>query len=55
MKSKAFSLIELIFVIVIIGILAAVAIPKIEEARTGAKSEPTKTIQSNKGTSTWDQ
>ena len=34
---KAFSMIELIFVIVIIGILAAVAIPKLAATRDDAK------------------
>jgi general secretion pathway protein G len=33
---KAFSLIELIFVIVIIGIISAVAIPKLFDSRSGA-------------------
>jgi len=37
MKSKAFTLVELIFVIVIIGILAAVAIPKFGNLTSNAK------------------
>ena len=35
---KAFTMIELIFVIVILGILAAVAIPKLAATRTDAKA-----------------
>lgn len=37
MNKKAFTMIELIFVIVIIGILAAVSIPRLAVTRTDAK------------------
>jgi general secretion pathway protein G len=38
MKTNAFTMIELIFVIVILGILAAVAIPKLSATRDDAKA-----------------
>ena len=38
MKKNAFTMIELVFVIVILGILAAVAIPKLAATRDDAKS-----------------
>lgn len=37
MKRKAFTMVELIFVIVILGILAAVAVPKLSATRDDAK------------------
>jgi prepilin-type N-terminal cleavage/methylation domain-containing protein len=41
---KAFTLIELIFVIVIIGVLASVAIPKFKNLTTHAKSSGVKSV-----------
>ncbi|GAX87087.1 conserved hypothetical protein [Lebetimonas natsushimae] len=41
---KAFTLIELIFVIVIIGLLASVAVPKFTHLTTNAKSSSIKSI-----------
>jgi prepilin-type N-terminal cleavage/methylation domain-containing protein len=38
MKKSAFTMIELIFVIVIIGMLAAIAIPKLAATRDDAKT-----------------
>ena len=43
---KAFTIMELVFVIVIIGILAAVAIPKLNVTRTDAKITSAKSIVS---------
>jgi len=42
---KGFSLIELIFVIVILGILSAVAIPKLEQAKDEAVAQQAKEAQ----------
>ncbi|NOQ31579.1 MAG: prepilin-type N-terminal cleavage/methylation domain-containing protein [Helicobacteraceae bacterium] len=42
MKKSAFTMIELIFVIVVLGILAAVAIPKLSATRTDAQISKTK-------------
>ena len=36
-KSRAFTMVELVFVIVIIGILSAVAVPKINASRDDAR------------------
>ncbi len=41
-KSKAFTLIELVMVILLIGILAAIAIPEFYDFRTDAKNAATK-------------
>ena len=38
---KAFTMIELVFVIVILGVLAAVAIPKLSATRTDAQASST--------------
>lgn len=37
LKSRAFTMVELIFVIVILGILSAVAVPKINASRDDAR------------------
>ena len=47
MSKKAFTLIELIFVIVIIGILSAVAIPKFRNLTTNSKKSAEKAIVSS--------
>jgi general secretion pathway protein G len=49
MKKSAFTMIELIFVIVILGILASVAIPKLAATRDDAKTA-TLTTQIKEGT-----
>lgn len=53
-SSKAFTMIELVFVIVILGILASVAIPKINKhtAKSAPISQPVSTPTENDG-STW--
>lgn len=57
MKSKAFTLIELIFVIVILGIIAAVALPKVQEYKTEKSHAAEKSHKKalSTGTSTWDK
>ncbi len=57
MKSKAFTLIELIFIIVILGIIAAVALPKVQEYKTEKSHAAEKSHKKalGTGTSTWDE
>ncbi len=50
-SSKAFTMIELIFVIVIIGIIASVVMPKMEAKRVEHKAELVK--QQNDKTTEW--
>jgi prepilin-type N-terminal cleavage/methylation domain-containing protein len=47
MKLKSFTLIELIFVIVIIGLLASVAVPKFMQTRASASSASAKSVVSS--------